>query len=271
MTSHNSYQDDYEQLLANLKKLSHAVVAFSGGVDSTLLLWAAKEALGDKVLALTVKTPYIPDWEIEEAASFCREHDIRHEVIELPFPVIIRGNPEDRCYKCKKQLFEKLLEIASARGIDTVLEGTNADDMDDYRPGLRALRELKIISPLLESGLTKAVVRAVSKSVGLVTWDKPAYACLLTRLPYNQDVDDNTLVSIEKAELFLIRSGYRAVRVRVQDNTARIEMDSELMPRFITSGFYMKATAFMKSLGFRFISLDLEGYRKGSFNSTLEK
>jgi len=271
MTSCDTYQDDYKRLLNNLRKLNHAAVAFSGGTDSTLLLWAAREALGDKVLALTVKTPYIPDWEIEEAASFCQEHTIRHEVIELPFPLIIRGNPEDRCYKCKRQLFERLLEEAAARSIDTVMEGTNADDMDDYRPGFKALRELKIISPLLESGLSKAAVRAISKSIGLATWDKPAYACLLTRLPYNQPVDDDTLARIEKAELFLIRSGYRAVRVRVQDNTVRIEMDGELMPRFITSGFYIKTSAYLKSLGFRFISLDLEGYRKGSFNSTLEK
>ena len=143
--------------------------------------------------------------------------------------------------------------------------------MDDYRPGFRALRELKIGSPLLESGLTKAAIRALSKSMGLATWDKPAYACLLTRLPYNQPVDDGTLTLIEKAELFLIRAGYRAVRVRVQDKTVRIEMDAGLMPRFITSGFYVKTTAYMKSLGFRFISLDLEGYRKGSFNLTIEK
>jgi uncharacterized protein len=222
-------------------------------------------------LALTVKTPYIPDWEIEEATSFCREHAIRHKIIEIPFPEIIRGNPEDRCYKCKRQLFERLMEEAAACGIETIMEGTNADDMEDYRPGYRALRELKIVSPLLESGLTKADIRALSKSFGLPTWDKPAYACLLTRLPYNQPVDDNTLSQIEKAELFLIRAGYRAVRVRVQDNTARIEMDGELMPRFITSGFYIKTAAYIKSLGFRFISLDLEGYRKGSFNSTLEK
>jgi uncharacterized protein len=271
MSTHESYQDKYERLLDYLKKLSHAAVAFSGGTDSTFLLWAAKEVLGNKVLALTVKTPYIPDWEIEEATLFCEKHAIRHSIIELPFPEIIRGNPEDRCYKCKRQLFERLLEEAAAQGIDTMLEGTNADDINDYRPGLRALRELTILSPLLEAGLTKAAIRDLSKSMGLPTWDKPAYACLLTRLPYNQPVDENTLTRIEKAELFLIRAGYRAVRVRVQDNTARIEMESELMPRFVTSGFYIKTTAYMKSLGFQFISLDLEGYRKGSFNSTLEK
>ena len=270
MPSHKSYQNGYEQLLDYLKKLNHAAVAFSGGTDSTLLLWAAKEVLGNKVLALTVKTPYIPDWEIEEATLFCEKYAIRHNIIELPFPEIIRGNPEDRCYKCKRQLFETLLEEAATNGIDTVLEGTNADDTQDYRPGYKALKELAIGSPLLESGLTKAAIRFLSKSMGLPTWDKPAYACLLTRLPYNRAVSENDLARIEKAELFLIRAGYRSVRVRIQDNTARIEMDSDFIPRFITSGCYKKTTAFMKSIGFRFVSLDLEGYRKGSFNSTIE-
>ena len=271
MTPLDPYQAEYDRLLNNLKELDQVGVAFSGGTDSTFLLWVTKKALGDKVMAFTVKTPYIPDWEIDEAASFCQEHAIRHSIIEIPYPEIIRNNPEDRCYRCKKLLFERLIKEASAHGIHTLLEGTNTDDLDDYRPGFQALKELKIRSPLLESGFTKAAIKALSKSLGLKTWDKPAYACLLTRLPYNRPVDEPVLTRIEKSELFLIRSGYRAVRVRVQDHAARIEMDGELMPRFITSGFYIKTVAYMKSLGFQFISLDLEGYRKGSFNSTLEK
>ncbi|MBN2274194.1 MAG: ATP-dependent sacrificial sulfur transferase LarE [Bacteroidales bacterium] len=271
MTTLDPYQDDYKRLLEYLRKLSQAAVAFSGGTDSTFLLWAAKEALGENVLALTVKTPYIPDWEIEEASLFCKRNNIRHQILTIPFPEIIRNNPEDRCYRCKKQLFERLLHEAAGSGITTVLDGTNADDMHDYRPGLRALSELEIKSPLLESGITKAVIRHLSKSIGLPTWDKPAYACLLTRLPYNRPVRENVLTLIEKAELFLMLADYRSVRVRVQDNAARIEMDNDLMPRFISSGFYKKTAVYFKSIGFQFISLDLEGYRKGSFNTTIEK
>ncbi len=271
MGMNDSFQIQYERLLSSLKALGHVAVAFSGGTDSTLLLWAAKEALGDKVMAFTVKTPYIPDWETEEAALFCQEHAIAHSIVKIPYPEIIRENPEDRCYRCKKILFERLIKEASAHGISVLAEGTNADDLDDFRPGFKAIGELKVRSPLLESGLTKAVIKEISKSLGLKTWDKPAYACLLTRVPYNSPVDAGLLTRIEKAELFLIMSGYRAVRVRVQDQSARIEMDNTMMPRFITSGFYIKTAAYMKTLGFQFISLDLEGYRKGSFNSTLEK
>jgi uncharacterized protein len=234
-------------------------------------LITAHDILGDKVTAYTVKTPYIPDWEINEARSFCSAHHIRHAVIELAFPEIIRDNPEDRCYRCKRQLFEILLKETSASGIERLIEGTNADDMKDYRPGFKALQELSIGSPLLESGLTKTAVRALSKSMGLPTWDKPAYACLLTRLPYNRTIFEPDLARIEKAEVFLIKAGYRSVRVRTEDNIARIEMDKELIIPFITSGFYKKTAAFLKSIGFRIVSLDLEGYRTGSFNSTIKK
>jgi pyridinium-3,5-biscarboxylic acid mononucleotide sulfurtransferase len=265
------YRNGYDRLLENLKRFSSVAVAFSGGTDSTFLLLTAHEVLGDKVTAFTVKTPYIPDWEIDEARSFSSSRHIRHRIIELPFPVMIRENPEDRCYRCKRQLFEILLKEASASGIEKLVEGTNADDMKDYRPGLKALQELHIGSPLLESGLTKTAVRSLSKSMGLPTWDKPAYACLLTRLPYNRTVSEPDLERIEKAEVFLIRAGYRAVRVRTEDNAARIEMDHELIVPFIASGFYKETAAFLKSIGFRTVSLDLEGYRTGSFNSTIEK
>jgi uncharacterized protein len=266
-----TYRNGYQLLLENLRKFNSVAVAFSGGVDSTFLLLAAHEVLGDKVTAFTVKTPYIPDWEINEAASFCTGHQIRHRIIELAFPEIIRGNPEDRCYRCKKQLFEILLKETSSSGIEKLIEGTNADDMKDYRPGFKALQELSIGSPLLESGLTKTAIRDLSKSMGLPTWDKPAYACLLTRLPYNQPVSEHNLVRIEKAEVFLMKAGYRAVRVRTENQAARIEMEHELIIPFITSGFYKETAAYLKSIGFRTISLDLEGYRTGSFNSTLEK
>jgi len=271
MSDPETYRDAYNRLLDNLKQYGSVAVAFSGGTDSTFLLIAAREVLGEKVTAFTVKTPYIPDREIDEARSFCADRRIRHRIIELAFPEIIRGNPEDRCYRCKRQLFETLLRETAASGIEKLIEGTNADDMKDYRPGFKALQELSVGSPLLESGFTKAAIRELSKSMGLPTWDKPAYACLLTRLPYNRTVSESDLARIENAELFLIEAGYRSVRVRSEDKTARIEMAPELIVSFITSGFYKETAAYLKSLAFRSISLDLEGYRTGSFNSTIEK
>jgi uncharacterized protein len=270
MNEPEKYRDNYNRLLLNLKRFDTLAVAFSGGTDSTFLLYVAHEVLGNKVTAFTVKTPYIPDWEIDEARSFCSRHQIPHRIIELEFPEIIRENPEDRCYRCKRQLFGILRKETMALGIETLVEGTNADDMQDYRPGFKALQELTVSSPLLESGLTKTAVRTLSRSMGLPTWDKPAYACLLTRLPYNQKVSESLLARIEKAELFLINAGYKSVRVRTEYNAARIEMDHELILPFIDSGFYKEAAEFLKSIGFRTVSLDLEGYRTGSFNPTIE-
>jgi uncharacterized protein len=269
MNDIETYRNEYDSLLAILKQYSSIAVAFSGGTDSTFLLLTAHDVLGDNVMAFTVKTPYIPDWEIDEARSFCFGHKIRHRIIELPFPEMIRDNPEDRCYRCKRQLFEILLKEVSASGIEKLIDGTNADDVKDYRPGFKALQELSVGSPLLEAGLTKTAVRELSKLKGLPTWDKPAYACLLTRLPYNRTISEPDFARIEKAEVFLMKAGYRSVRVRTEDMAARIEMKNELIIPFITSGFYKEAAAFLKSIGFRTVSLDLEGYRTGSFNSTI--
>jgi pyridinium-3,5-biscarboxylic acid mononucleotide sulfurtransferase len=270
MNDSGTYREEYTRLQDNLKNYGSMAVAFSGGTDSTFLLLTAHKVLGDKVTAFTVKTPYIPDWEIEEARSFCNGHNIRHKIIDLAFPEIIRGNPEDRCYRCKKVLFEILLRETAALGIEKLVDGTNADDLSDYRPGFKALQELSVGSPLLESGLTKGMIRELSKAEGLPTWDKPAYACLLTRLPYKRIVSENDLEKIEKAEVFLIKAGYRSVRVRTEDNAARIEMGNDLIVPFITSGFYADTAAYFKSIGFRTVSLDLEGYRTGSFNATID-
>jgi len=270
---HNKIPDieKYKHLLAFLKQYKNAAIAFSGGTDSTFLLMAASEVFGDNVLAITASTPYIPKWEIAEADDFCKTHNIKHKIIELSFPEVIRDNPENRCYLCKHTLFGIILKEAQNEGIGNVFDGTNADDLSDYRPGIRALHELGIISPLLECGFSKNDIRELSKSMGLKVWDKPAYACLLTRLPYNQAVKDSDFERIEKAEQFIEKSGFRPVRVRVQGNDARIEMSRDLFMRFMDENFYVKVVNYMKSLGFSFVSLDLEGYRKGSYNLTIEK
>ncbi len=270
---HNTFQNSkkYNELLTYLKQYKNAAVAFSGGADSSFLLIAASNALDGAVLAITARTPYIPNWEIAEAEDFCKTYSIKHKIITLPFHETIRNNPDNRCYLCKKILFGFILREARNEGIDHVFDGTNADDLTDYRPGIRALHELGIISPLLECGFGKNDIRELSKSMGLKVWDKPAYACLLTRLPYNRLIEESDFERIEKAEQFIEKSGFRPVRVRVQGNDARIEMSRDLFARFFNGNFFEKTTEYLKSLGFNFISLDLEGYRKGSFNQTIEK
>jgi len=256
----------YKKLIAFLKDLENVAVAFSGGVDSTFLLVAAKEALHDRVIALTIRAPYIANWEIDEAVDLCNESGIRHMIIELPIPEEIKNNPADRCYLCKKKIFSTILKKAGSNGITHVLDGTNSDDPSDHRPGLRALKELGIISPLLTTGITKEEVREFSKQLGLPTWDKPAYACLLTRLPHGVEVKQEELTRIEQAEKFLIDLGYRAIRVRSHSNLARIETDPGLIAEMVTGDSVNKIVSAFREIGYEYITIDLEGYRSGSFN-----
>lgn len=256
----------YNRLLVSLEKLESAAVAFSGGVDSTFLLAAAGKVLGDKVLALTIKTPYIPDRELEDARNFCTEHSLRHRIIHTEILKVIMNNPVNRCYLCKKHVFSLMKSEAAREGIHHLLDGTNADDAKDYRPGKAALKELRIESPLLENGLTKKDIRDLSRRLGLVTADKPSYACLLTRLPHNYEVKTDELRRIEKAELYLASLGYSASRVRNHGNIARIEIERESIRDFIDSGTAAKIVPYFRSLGYEFVTLDLEGYRTGSFN-----
>ena len=194
--------DKYIKLINYLKKLDGLAVAFSGGVDSTFLLVAAKIALGDKVIGITINSPYIPDWEIEEAKEIAAKHKIKHIIIDLGIPEIIRNNPSDRCYLCKGIVFQEIIDEAKKYGFDTVADGTNLDDMGDYRPGLKALDELDVISPLKENNLSKQDIRDYSKELDLPTWEKPPYACMLTRLPYGTEVIESDLLRIEKSEKF---------------------------------------------------------------------
>lgn len=262
--------DKYKRLLKNLSGYESLAIAFSGGVDSAFLLHAAKEALGNKILALTIDSPYIPDWEIEEATKYAADRDIRHKVINVSIPDQIRNNPQDRCYLCKSLLFAMLMEVAQQNGIHSLADGTNADDPGDHRPGMKALKELKVVSPLLETGFSKKDIRNFSKELGLYTWEKPAYACLLTRMPYGTRIEIETLRKIEKAETYLIGLGIRAVRVRVHEDLARIETEPRYIEMIFKEGLMAQITRQLKRYGFRYVTLDLEGYRTGEFNQVFK-
>lgn len=249
-----------------LMDMNSFVVAFSGGVDSTFLLHRASQLKNIRYTAVTIRTTYIPKREIEEAVEFCMENNIRHNVVDLPFPEVIRENPPERCYKCKKELFGFLKDYAEKNNYTYIADGTNSDDQGDYRPGLKALAEMEIKSPLMEAGLTKQEIRDISKISGLPTWDKPAYACLLTRIPYNTTVTDKDLRKIEEAEQFLFEKGFFGARVRVHGDTARIECMPGYLSKIVNDPNREQLIAHLKKIGFRFISLDLEGYRTGSLN-----
>lgn len=263
--------EKYNELIKYIKSLGKVVLAFSGGVDSTFLLRVAKEALGDNLKAVTIMSPYIPKWEIAEAKELVKELGVNHEIIEAPIIDSIKFNPEDRCYLCKTAVFNMILDVAKKQDYDYVIDGTNFDDISDYRPGLRALKELKVKSPLLECKLTKAEIRAFSKELGLNTWDKPPYACLLTRIPYGNELREEDFEKIENAEKYMMSIGFRAVRVRCHGDLARIEISRDDRSKLFDEELLDTIAVKIKECGFKYVTLDLQGYRVGSFNETIAK
>ncbi|GMA97280.1 ATP-dependent sacrificial sulfur transferase LarE [Pelosinus sp. IPA-1] len=261
--------EKYINLIQCLKDMEKVVLAFSGGVDSTFLLKAAKEALGDNFKAVTIQSPYIPKWEIEEAKQLVAELGVAFEILEAPIIDEIRNNPENRCYLCKTAVFSQIKAIAQREGYPYVIDGTNFDDISDYRPGLKALRELGIKSPLLECHLSKQEIRSLSKELGLTTWDKPPYACLLTRIPYGNVLKEEDFIKIEKAEKYMMDRGFRAIRVRCHEDLARIEVDKKDKAKLLNEDLLDEISDKFKEFGFRYVTLDLEGYRVGSFNETI--
>ena len=268
-------QNKYEILLDIIRPYGKAVVAFSGGVDSTLLAYAAVEALGrENVICVTARALSFPEREMKEAVMFCERHGIRHEIIDFDELGLegFSSNPPDRCYLCKFALFSKFKTFTENEGIEIVLEGSNADDSNDYRPGARAVRELGIVSPLLNAGLAKEDVRAILKELGLPVWEKPSFACLATRVPYGEEITAEKLSMVDRAEQFLLGKGFDQVRVRVhgeRDYAARIEILPPNIPRLAEKLLREETERYFKNLGFIYVSLDLSGYRMGSMNEGL--
>ena len=256
------------------RDIGKALVAFSGGVDSTFLLNAAVEALGaENVLAVTARSATYPQSELEEARQMAKALGVPHEEVDSEELQVeqFAQNPPDRCYYCKKELFSKLIDVAHRRGYNAVVDGTNADDTRDHRPGRKAARELGIRSPLLEAGITKDEIRSLSRKMGLSTWNKGAFACLASRFPYGDTITKEKLRWVGQAEEVLRKAGFRQFRVRHHGTVARIEVAPEEMPRFHDARFAAQIARDLKKLGYTYVALDLEGYRTGSMNEMFDR
>ena len=265
--------EKFEKLKNYLSSLESVVVAFSRGVDSTFLLKTAHDVLGDKVIAVTAESCSFPKRELNEAKLFCQKEGIKHIVVESE-ELEIDGfckNPVNRCYLCKKELFEKITEIAKENNIKNIVEGSNIDDNGDYRPGLQAVSELNIKSPLRYAELNKNEIRELSKKLELNTWDKQSFACLSSRFVYGEEITKEKLSMVDKAEQLLLDLGFHQLRVRIHGTIARIEVLPDEFPKLIEEKNRLKIVTEFEKYGFTYISMDLKGYRTGSMNETLKK
>jgi len=265
----------YERLQNALCAMRSVLIAFSGGVDSALLFKVAADVLAkDRILAVTLRSHTMPASELDEAAGLAAKLSVPHLVFDSSEmeSVDFTSNTADRCYVCKRIRFLELIRLAKDRGIPHVVEGSNQDDQSDYRPGMRALRELNVRSPLSEAELTKAEIRLLSRKLGLPTWNKPSAACLASRIPYGAEITAEKLQQIALCEHFLHREKLaEQVRVRHYGDTARIEVDAACLPHLTEPATRMKLLGFFKQAGFKFVTLDLEGYQMGSLNRALNQ
>jgi pyridinium-3,5-biscarboxylic acid mononucleotide sulfurtransferase len=261
------------ELLTQLAQCSSIIVALSGGADSAYLAWAAQHALGERALSITALSPSFSAYDRSMVEDFVGKLGVRHEFVEtheMENPSY-RANAADRCYFCKDELFGVLDQIAVERKFEAVCYGVNADDTLDFRPGHRAAKEHRVLAPLLDAGLTKAEIRSLSERAGLPTWDRPASACLSSRLPYGTEVTPERLALVERGESALRDLGFRQFRVRLHDKLARIEISPDEMPLAFSKDMAEQIAQRLKKAGFSYVALDLEGYRQGSLNETLSK
>lgn len=267
----SALHNKYRLLQDLLRSYGNVAIAYSGGVDSSLLSYVAHEVLGDNAVSLTADAPVVPRSEFADSQAFCKRYGIR-QVICHPNPIMIeevRFNAPSRCYACKKVLFSSLFEEAAKLGVETIADGSNLDDLGDYRPGLKALEELQVKSPLREAGFTKADIRALSRELGLPTWSKQSNACLATRFPYGTEITAEKLSLVDKAESALSGMGFTQLRVRVHNDIARIEVPAEQIETLLRDESRTSIVDALKELGFAYVTLDLAGYRTGSMDEKL--
>jgi pyridinium-3,5-biscarboxylic acid mononucleotide sulfurtransferase len=261
-----------EALFADLRRRERVIVAFSGGADSAYLAWAANRILGPGALAVTADSASLPESHKHDAEAFVKRFGIAHEYVEtgeFDNPAYVRNGP-DRCFHCKDELFHCLEDLARERGFAHIVYGVNVDDLSDYRPGQNAARQHHVAAPLADSGLTKAEIRELSRRAGLPTWDRPASACLSSRIPYGTPVTIQNVKTVERGEEELKALGFRQFRVRFHGDIVRIEIAPEEMPKALTLEMAQRFTAIFRALGFAYVTLDLAGYRQGSLNEVLK-
>jgi pyridinium-3,5-biscarboxylic acid mononucleotide sulfurtransferase len=271
VTTRGSLEEKERKLLAGLRAMGRVIVAFSGGTDSAYLAWAAKQALGANAVAMTADSASLPESHKRDAEAFVARFGIVHEYIEtheFDNPDYVRNDP-NRCFHCKDELFTRLAEVGQERGYEHIVYGVNVDDLGDYRPGQNAAKKHRVAAPLADAGLTKAEIRELSRAADLPTWDRPASACLSSRIPYGTPVTIENVKTVENGEEEIKALGFRQFRVRFHGEVVRIEIAREELEKAPTLEMAAKFTAIFKKLGFKYVALDLEGYRQGSLNEVL--